>query len=142
MVKFKKLSGLPIGDEYDRVQCIPFSMSRAAYLTLNDLDDDAYEIVYIPAALNDGQFMFRLNADRSFMFAPRTDELEREGWKVFTFEGFDDDIYIIDIDHHTERVFGYDASKRQFFRVKMHLREHDARFVLYDKGYYLSDFLR
>lgn len=147
MVKFKKLSGLPIGGENHIGQVIPFSMSRASYCTLNTVYDTG-DVIPVPEALESGQFMHRLNPDRSFLFEKR-DKLmlslpggQEYGWKVFTFEGYHDGIYIIDIDHHTERVFGYDAHKCQFFRVKMHLSEHSARFVLYDKGYYLSDFLR
>lgn len=146
MVKFKKLSGLPIGGEYHIGQVIPFSMSRAVYCSLNTVYETG-ETIPVPEALESGQFMYRLNPDRSFLFEKR-DKLmlslpggQEYGWKVFTFEGYNGDIYVIDIDHHNEKVFGYDASKRQFFRVKMHLSEYDARFVLYDRGYLLSDFL-
>ena len=147
MVKFKKLSGLPIGGENHIGQVIPFSMSKASYCTLNTVHDTG-ETTPVPEALESGQFMYRLNPDRTFLFEER-DKLmsslsdgQECGWKVFTFEGYHDGIYIIDIDHHSERVFGYDSEKGQFFRVKMHLSEHSARFVLYDRGYQFSDFLQ
>ena len=138
----RKLSGIPLGNEQHVGQIIPFSMVWANYVALNHTYQVVFDRVPVEKALDEGSLVFRMCNGRTFIARPRFDGYESDGWKLFTFEGFDQDIYIIDIDHHDEKVFGYNVAENKFFRVKIYLLEHDARFTLDKKSYYLSTFMK
>lgn len=143
---FRKLQGIPSPHRYE--QTVPFSMSHANYVAVQGTRNISRHTTPVPDALEAGDLMFRINDDRTFDIAPRNDvtlskPLNRgDGWKLFTFEGFHEGIYVIDIDHWNEKVFGYDSADNKFFHVKMHLLEHDARFARGKRSYHLSNFMK
>lgn len=141
MMQFTKLPGIPVADRFNPTPVIPFSMNKASYLSLNDLSGIFYGTEPVPEMLEKGDHVYRLNGDRTFHIVPRFDGFEDEGWNVFTFEGIHDDIYVIDVDHYHEKLFGYDMNKRQFFHVKMRLLAQDVSFTVGDSHYRLSKFL-
>jgi hypothetical protein len=56
-----------------------------------------------------------------------------------------DVLEIIDIDDYDEYVFGYYQymdHEKKFFKVKFYWTEHDQRFRVQGKNYYISEFLR
>ena len=135
---FKQLRGIP--DVLPMEQVVPFSMSALLWRTNNpsfDLPDvDPLDVFTLSDAGFPG-YEYRLNGDRTFNFRPVQDKVS-PGYKIFEWFGYNDEFVILDVNHHDEKIFGYDRVKGQFFHVKMHQLEHDVRFVVHDRSYYLS----
>ena len=138
---FKKLKGLPL-PYYQSPQVIPFSMTLASYHVAQNEDFWNSDTINVVEALQSERFCFTILADRTFEFDDVAEEDEEYmNRKLFTIQGEYDGLYLIDMDHHTEKAFGYDSNKHQFFHVKMHMSPADTRIVVNDRSYYLSKFM-
>lgn len=137
---FKKLQGLPLPYRQSP-QVIPFSMTLASYHIAQNEDFWNSDTIDVVEALESERFTFRILADRTFEFDENDLYIVKSGAKLFTIQGEYDGLYLIDMDHHTEKAFGYDSRKHQFFYVKMHMSPADTRIVVHDRSYYLSKFM-
>lgn len=138
---FKKLTGLPV-PKAGTHQNVPFSLSALTYHQVNNESMWTSERMGVVSALRREMFIIHINHDRTFELYQREGTIMSENDRLFTSQGEYDGLHIIDMDHHTEKVFGYDSNKHQFFYVKMHMAPDDTRIVVHDRSYYLSKFMQ